>query len=681
MQRRNRGFGLIEVMIAIVVIGIGVAGLVTLQKVFLRNSSENITRSVAMELAKGKLEDFRRFDDVTDGTTNYVDIVSGSDSLTVSGQTFNRSWTVADLYYDAATGSWSATKPNGAVSSDQKLITINVAWSNINGSDSVVLNSSLSATSTADRKQSLDPDADSSGPQVTYTPGLAPDVIALNLSTNGDGNQRETSKPLPEVSKQDGSTLVKFDTVTYQPNSTTLIREDFATINCTCNTTGSTAQSYTPFRSRPDVDENGKVNAYQVIVDDGVLVTKTTGSPASNNTSTYCTVCCGNHFDASSGDYPAFDPDRTAPHSHFSFNQSSYNTFNASTYTSSNFSAVTNGNYLEACRLLRVDGYYRVTQDWQLVDIVMMRKDWLEDADNQTLYQQYVLNKVKDYLTGSSDANKDELRDALSPASITVSQTGVIQLMARGIYIDYLTAADKADLASIVSSGDSDWPSLVPFYDVNLTLLVDWKVTSGSGLSVTNETIKSVDSDPNSDYYGTYSRGALTVAKAANGTVAVRAREGNSGVTGSLPTDLADATNYLEDALAVSLANGGYAVKGVLSCREMKANGNATTDCDVSVPEAVTITAIASGDASADPNISCVVVTAGGTNAKTEYSCTGFSASWVGSISMSYDSYTFNPTSISVDIANQADSDGLVSGTATAVLMCSPAVVSNSKCS
>lgn len=678
MNGRNRGFGLIEVMVAIAVIGIGVTGLVVLQKTFLRSSSENMNRSVAMELAKSKLEDFRRFDDVVSGTANYVDIVSGNDTVAVGGQNYSRTWGITDLYYDKSTNSWSTVMPNGAVSSDQKLVAINVSWSNVDGTESVALNSSLSASSTAEKKQSLDPTPSSAGPQVAYTPGQAPDVIALNLNTAGQGNKRETSKPLPEVIKQGNSTLVKFDTVTYKPNSTTLIREDFATINCECSLLASTAQAYTPFRSKPDLNDDGTVNEHQVIVEDGTLLSKSSGTPSTNNASSYCTVCCANHFDAASGSYPGFDPDRTSPHSHYRFNSTSYNTFNASTFSGSNFALATSGNYLEACRLLRVDGFYRVTQDWRLIDLVMMRKDWLESAANQTAYQTYVLAKVKDFITGSSTADRNSLRDTVSPDGLLISGSGVTQLMARGIYVDYLDAQDISYLSSIINGSDSDWPSLVPFYDVNLTLLADWKIPSGSGLSVTNESIQSVDSDPSSDYYGTYSRGALTVANSSSGSVAVRARKGNTGITGSLPTDESDATQYFEDSLVVSLSGASSAVKGSLVCRVMKSSGNATTDCDNTIPEAATIVAVNSATGAADPDIQCSVVSAGGNNAKPAYSCTGFSSSWVGQLNFSYTGFTFKPTSVSVNIATQADANGIVAG--GTVTMCSAQVVANNKC-
>lgn len=642
MRIKHLGFGLIEVMVAVAVIGVGVTGLVVLQKSFLRSSNESVYRSVAMELAKAKMEEFRDFDDVTGGTNNFLDIATGNDSVTVNGQAYSRLWNVSNLYYNQATSSWSGTAPTGVLGPDQKQVAITVSWTSPQGTDTVTLNGSMSASTSADKKNSLDPVFNTDGPKVAYTPGQAPDVIALELNTNGTGKKRESSKPIPEVLKQGGSTLVKFDTVTYKPDSTTLIREDYATINCECSLSNPKTQGYTPFVSRPDATD---IDDYQVIVEDGALVAKSTGAPTNNNPSAYCTICCQDHFDSNDSSKPVFDPARLiTPHGHYMYTGSAYNTFNASLVTSASFTSILAGNYLEACRMQRIDGYYRVTQDWRLVDVVLMRKDWLESSSNQAAYRNYVLAKIKDQILGTTAADKTALRD-VSPSGLQVANAGATQLMARGIYLDYLNAADLSLLQSLVDT-DENWPALVPFYDLNLTLLADWKVTSGTGMTVTNQAIKTLDPDPSANYYGTYSRGLLTVSSGGNGTVAVRARLGNTGVTGSSPTDLSDGNQYLEDSLSVTIAGAGLAVSGTLNC--LQKNGTNTKACNGSIPGGVTVIAKVNGVA--DNSITCGVTTPNG-NGTPAYSCSGFSATWAGSISFSYSAggFTFSPASFAVD--------------------------------
>ncbi|WKE64949.1 hypothetical protein PVT67_14970 [Gallaecimonas kandeliae] len=668
-SKRWLGFGLIEVMVAIAVIGIGVTGMMVLQKTLLRSSNESLYRNVAMELAKAKMESFRDFDDAIGGTSNYVDIVTGSDSVTVSGQAYSRNWNVNDLYYDDSTGSWSTTAPAGAPYSDQKLVAITVSWTSPDGTDTVTLNGSISSNSTADQKKGLDPIVSTDGPVVSYTPGQAPDVIALDLNTGGDGIKRESSKPVPDIIKQGNSTLVKFDTVTYKPDKTTLIREDFATINCQCSLDATTGQGYTPFLSKPDFNDSGEVNEYQVVVKDGSLLDKQTGSPSSNNAASYCTMCCNDHFDSSDTSYPLFDPDRaTTPHEHFLFDNSSYNTFtDAGGLDTVNFTKAQSAgaDYLEACRLLRVDGYYRVMQDWRLIDIILMRKDWLDESANQAAYRAYVLAKVKDAIMGTTAADKSALRDISSPSeALKIDNTGATQLMARGIYLDHLDVDDLARVQALINGGDSQWPALVPFYDVNLTLLADWQVGAGStGLSVSSEAIKTLDPDPSSDYYGTYSRGLLTVSSGASGSVAVRARLGNTGVTGSLPTDKDDGNQYLEDSLAITVTGSGAAVTGNLNC--LTKNGAA---CSSNTVESTTIT-VTKSDATVDSSISCVVTSPGGAGTPT-YNCSGFPDGWSGTLSFSYSgsggtTFVYYPvTGVSVTVsgitATTVPSDGCV---------------------
>src|SRR5688572_25518270 len=89
--RRARGFSLLEVLIAVVVLSFGLLALAALQSRIFQASAEVKAQSIGLALAKGKLEDMRSFMTIA----QYQGLNSGSESATtVDGTAFTRSWTV-----------------------------------------------------------------------------------------------------------------------------------------------------------------------------------------------------------------------------------------------------------------------------------------------------------------------------------------------------------------------------------------------------------------------------------------------------------------------------------------------------------------------------------------------------------------------------------------------------------
>ncbi len=76
------------------------------------------------------------------------------------------------------------------------------------------------------------------GPVIPYDPQQQPDVVPITLDV--DGTKKETTKPLPDLSKKGYSTLVKFETVSYSSSLDTVKREEFQTLVCRCS--GSTTE-------------------------------------------------------------------------------------------------------------------------------------------------------------------------------------------------------------------------------------------------------------------------------------------------------------------------------------------------------------------------------------------------------------------------------------------------------
>jgi type IV pilus assembly protein PilV len=82
----SKGFSLIEVLIALVILSIAFLGLAGLMIQTTRNNSFGGRITEAATFAQDKLEELR--------STPWVAIISGSDKMSVNGLDFARNWTV-----------------------------------------------------------------------------------------------------------------------------------------------------------------------------------------------------------------------------------------------------------------------------------------------------------------------------------------------------------------------------------------------------------------------------------------------------------------------------------------------------------------------------------------------------------------------------------------------------------
>ncbi|MBS2782195.1 type IV pilus modification PilV family protein [Aeromonas salmonicida] len=549
-MNRQKGFGLLEILITLVVLGVGIVGLVSMSKSALKVSQDGRRYETAMRLAESKLDEFRNFNGVMTATaplTAYNQITSASAAVTLSGEPYSLAWTVTNQYLNGST--WQGAAPAGYRLSypGRKAVTVNVGWSDSEGqSHTLQLTGNISPIESLSTDQ-LNGGLNTArqGPKVNYTPGVAPDVISVEL---GDGNKQETSKPLPTVTSKDGQVgkLVQFETVTYKPEvggNTQQVLQDMASVSCSCSY-GSSLTAYLPGQVYSSASN-------QLYWKAGAMQNKPTGTLDSsvNGQPTLCTSCCKDHFDGSGSGFDNFyAPLNTA--------RVRYN---------SALSTVTSGKYVDACRFVRLDGFYRPLPDWNLVKVVVTTADFLAKPANQASYQKYIKYVVKTYIdwqkstlnwTQGASATLPTITDFSAwlasnaetggdtTTGITVS-TGTAQLIARGIYVDVL---DPAYLVGIDTSV-TDYLTKVPFQDINLTMLAEWTMgpltlLTGSAIDyavVTNEAVKTVV-DLNNYYFGSYSRGYMTAKKSTKDSsqilrdvvVRVTAYQGNSGITASL---------------------------------------------------------------------------------------------------------------------------------------------------
>lgn len=564
----QRGFSLIEVLVGIGIFAIGMLALGSLQGALTRSTAEAKIRTTAVNIAERVLEEQQGFAQVTGGTFSYTSIVDVTTPIVYDG-TMTRSpgspvgvryyvtQDVTDYYYDLVSDSFTETKPTGVSIPDYKTVIVHVEWTddlrdfvvqegtettgNLGGG-SVEVSTTISKMSTVNAVQVAEQDdSDIIAPDIVYTPGDNPDIVSLGL---GDNKFKESLTPEPKVYRDNLET--RFDVVTYSQSNAGaffLRREEFVAVSCDCTLNAASAENP---GNTPVVWAGDEYT-------DPVAMTKPYGTEAANvQQSPLCGACCRDHHDADGS--PLYDPSR--PSGQYGENGDHLHYYRQG----GNWQVAGGGDdYVEACRFVRKDGFFRLTQDFRLEGLNTFAADYLVTDAQVHEYSDYVIGEVYDandpnsYVmsaitlgdgyqlvadppavhTADRTASGDPVLDTDLTLGYTYLPTATSasfqQLRARSIYVDSLSSdlrdvieclegksdTDKENNPNICDQGDvvldrtgsTNILELIPFFEVQTTYLNDWqKENAGSSeFSLTNDTVSTSDaSGP------THSRGKVT---------------------------------------------------------------------------------------------------------------------------------------------------------------------------
>lgn len=582
----HRGFSLIEVMLAFIIVAVSAAGLVKLQNSYMKQEGSSSARESAMHLAENKLDDLRSFTTLatTTGQFAYQDIQTNVGQSLTNGLAAGNH-TIGNTTYAL---SWTVTNTPNPLPANLKYplrkdIIITVAWSDQNGSSKTLsLSSSIAASTSIGNTEGDSLGGMDDSPHVAYAPGSAPDVVAVTIKA---GTKEETSKPLPTVYQSGNNVVVKTETITYDTQSGRKIQEDQATLSCNCSLQSGNASKKLP--AYPLLDTSGQY--WQL----GQSVNKSYGLNTSNQNaqSPLCNICCENHFDGVNSTNGSFDQYYNVlrkGHGHYRL-------------SGSNLVTAGSGSYLEACRLLRVDGFYEPIPDWNLAVINVMSPDFLSDPSNQENYEKYVQSVVRAHFAWqkagrSGNFTPTSLNSWLSSGGnvtnggatstdLTLQAGSTAQLIARGVYVDLLND-ETGQYLSQLDSADEELLAKVPFNELNLTLLANWSTANPSYATVTNEPVQTIV-DASQNYYGTYSRGRLSALQATPSTgniIRANIRTSNSGITSTVaisPEDLANQSADINVRITASTGNNAKLhVTGDIKClTDPKKTGQAPEVC------------------------------------------------------------------------------------------------------
>lgn len=525
LSHRTSGFSLIEVLVSVVVMSFGLLSLAALQGSLMKAGSESRAQSVALSMASEKLEYFAGYRD----REEFQALTDGADAaITVDGIPYTRSWTVERYAYPKTGGSFAAVADTGETASgyvsnnEFKRIEVQVQWSDATGTAQVVaLEGALAALSPLDTAKVA---------KVSSTGGArGPEVIIVNPETEegvipiavGDGTDTAATNPKPEVAGSSTSQRVietRFDVLTYAAltGDTALAQSRVETVvaGCTCDY-GTAPVSSTARGKRPTYWDGKRY----VVPEDTTYVPKAGVSTSESIQSSLCTTCCRDHHDPAGVEGARFDPRNTSHAQH--------QLFDASTGTLGTPAAT--GLYTEACRLIRVDGVFRVAAD--IYDDYMNLLETDNDPDTTISdyvptdaatinYQNYVLEYLDgkfvqgsestyntvippdgEYVTALEETHSINVPEGPilidRPATATGSST-LKWLHSRGLYIDYLAdeAIQAVNEAKLDCDSDGPTPTaaelrtcvlkVLPFTTINLTELANWSPQVGSQIVVAN---------------------------------------------------------------------------------------------------------------------------------------------------------------------------------------------------
>lgn len=591
----NKGFSLIEVLIALVVVGFGILAISQLQGTFIKSTSNANQRSVAVSIAQKKIDDLRSYSKLTSSTAwspysvatseiAFTHIQTGASTpsgeggapsgssyvaagdIPVGNTTYTLSWTVQDYMHTAALTAPVVSTPSTGYP-DMKLVAVRVDWvDEVGEAQQVILNTVIDSYPPASTALSDNSSIGDIGPQPNYTPEEAPDVIDVTVDLDNDSN-RQTNKPLPDAVKTgaDSNTLVTFEVVTYQNAASEIIqtrREEFQTVDCSCQFSSVNGYGFPPAHAVWDEEDNERYD-YIELGTNGLakMIEKPTATQTgnANDVDELCDVCCRDHHDDDASPVKYVPGTSSGDHTHYQADGSIAYQADGDTY-------------VESCRFKRVDGILRVFQDWKLHDLITLDRAALAnvaaDGGIQDTYSNYVSDFVLNEVGVSSISPTKP--DAVTDVSTTVGAAQ--QLQARGIYIDKVYDLDGNENPSAYtnyiyadSPVNSDRLEKIPFSEVNLSLLANWSSDDDSIISVTNEAVATI-ADPASDYYGTYSRGyisALAETGASGIPVTAMIADNNNGIT-----QIVDPTNSdIDDAINVVVgpAAGNFDITGSYS--------------------------------------------------------------------------------------------------------------------
>lgn len=604
------GFSLLEVLIAVVILATGLLALAALQGSLTRSSADAKVRGRVAAMLTARMDELRSVGygnpalntgvvttastaDGCDGdATDWVDCTrlhAGLASLSVTQTT--RVWS-------SAIGATAFTENRAPAANEPefKRITLSATWTDA-ANAAHTLGVSSDTSSLALTNDLIPPiDGTSSNAAAPVVRQLSPVSAGMIPIAIGGGSDTAATNPKPIIVGANSAVAeTAFNVLTYNNGSSAVggvkvqQRVETRVVACSCKNDNSPSFSNMLSKNfRPTYWDGTRYKTPQRVGD--LPAAERYDPPAVKNTaisnqSDVCDQCCRDHHDPTDVDYNGpdnvdplddrakFDPKRTGAHQHYS--------------TGDLTTAITahNGVYNEACRVIRVDGFWRVSSDAneEQFGLVRTNNDYVEknpDPLYADFYEEFVIDYLNERFVVKTNPSATAMFNAttyrLNEAIVDTDNNSTLDAIpvkaaampgdqryvhGRGLYVDNIEPEAAKLIDDSITSCQLSAPTNatttalekrncalphIPFTTVNLTQLANFDddtAVSPDVIDVQNQVS---------------SRGQVNgISGRANGDLedaVVTARISNTGLSGSLPIDTGD-VSQLEDRQKFVIAN------------------------------------------------------------------------------------------------------------------------------
>jgi prepilin-type N-terminal cleavage/methylation domain-containing protein len=632
-HRGQSGFTLIEVMIAVVVLATGLLAMAALQAKLASNSADAKARSRVSALLMSVIDDQRASG--YDSLASFVSTACTTSSPTALQTAICNAEGdagISGLSLAQTVTFWCGLQGGGAFTqkaapfvcpsskyTDYKRIQLTAIWTDatgasrslgaVNVTSSLGLSGSTTFLNNPLTKKSITPMVHQPNP------GLTDGVIPIAVGTNSLGNDIDTAStnPRPTVGVTLPSTT--FNTLTYSQGAldtsiTRTIQKRVETTVAECGCQYSSANPFTVKVQGSDVvDPFLGTNKFRPTYWNGLRYVAPTSeafvAPYSGqlpdlkgSQSDVCSIVCRDHHDTSS-DVVKYD---SVTNDFNRYTLSVTTTGNGNNKTTQVALALdsdgkpipasaSNGvKYLDAARLIRVDGLWRVATDMHAEHVGLLATKTAADGyatspspedAAETKYGgkdgfvvDYIGKRLNQLLFGGTapDANAlYETHNLNIPALIQTDTSGKFRyLHARGLYLDTLEQPLINKLTNVKDNSCTTYPDCLlpylPFNTINASQLASWSSLSSSTAtkgridvknSTTSNTAVLCDTSANTLVRGCVSGKSVDDASSNPYDQAIATMGlSNSAIATSAPISPYDRANKLSDAQNFSVTTG-----------------------------------------------------------------------------------------------------------------------------
>lgn len=521
VNRASSGFSLIEVMIAVVVLAVGLLALASLQGSLTRASADAKVRGRVAAMLSARMDALRNggygsFATTTVLSTPADDCDPASPDASDWIDCTRTQAALASLRLDqvvqtfSGAVSFSEAEPADAQTAQFRRITLTASWSDATGSNrrlGIVSDISALALTTLLVPPPEDLTTGAGGPIVRTVDPATAGVIPIAL---GSDTASATSNPVPElVGKKNNEQVVgtRFNVLNYTSPTggavTIQKRFENEVIKCSCQY-GAGGSNLPPIYQIALWPAIWTGERYDLHDEPGVQAPgqALSAGPTPNVVqSSLCQECCRDHHDTGANEV-RFDPERSDGVGKYQLDANGVLAPVADT---------TGATYLDACRVIRVDGFWRTASDMYARQYGLLEtqplagvaaKSGLPTASAVATYTDFVKGFLSQYhgLSGSPTVDGQAAFDAtagIDAATIVIdpaSNTDHRYLHGRALYVDYLEEEARTKLADVLEDTgegglcptgtaveDCVMPYL-PFVAANLTEIVRWEQLGTPGI-------------------------------------------------------------------------------------------------------------------------------------------------------------------------------------------------------